>query len=77
MSLPQPGRSSSETTSAQYVDGDVLVPSQQSLYGTGRIQAVRTELKPDLWKVAYMGVRRLASQSSVVVSVHICIVLSQ
>ncbi len=36
--------------------------------GTGRIQAVRTELKPDLWKLAYMSVRSLSRQVCVCVS---------
>ena len=45
---------------------------QQSLYGTGRVQAVRKELKPDLWKIAYKGVRRLMSQSEVCVCVCAC-----
>jgi len=35
-----------------------------SLYSkhTGRNQAVRTELKPDVWKLAYLGVKKLAEQ---------------
>lgn len=37
---------------------------QQSVSGTGRVQAVRGELKPDLWKIAYKGIQQLVSQSS-------------
>lgn len=38
--------------------------SQMSLYSkhTGRNQAVRTELKPDVWKLAYLGVKKLTEQ---------------
>lgn len=41
---------------------------QASLYnkGTGRNQAVRTELKPDLWKLAYLGLKKLAPRPIVV-----------
>lgn len=50
-------------------DGGGVPPQlmrQQSLSGTGRVQAVRGELKPDLWKIAYKGIQRLMSQSTTV-----------
>ena len=63
----QPSRAGSAPGVIQTDGGDVaqaLLPP--SLYVTGRIQAVRQELKPDLWKIAYQGVRRLVSQTEVV-----------
>ena len=59
----EPGRSESAPGVIQ-TDGGTPVPP--SLYGTGRVQAVRQELKPDLWKIAYQGVLRLVSQSETV-----------
>ena len=60
-----PERSASEPWI--HPDGGGLPPllvRQQSLSGTGRSQAVRGELKPDLWKIAYKGIQQLVSQSS-------------
>ena len=60
-SASEPGVSHDGVASSSSVPPQLVW--QQSLYGTGRVQAVRRELKPDLWKIAYKGVRRLASQS--------------
>ena len=60
-----PERSTSEP--GVHADGGGVPPPlmrQQSLSGTGRVQAVRRELKPDLWKIAYKGIQQLMSQSS-------------
>jgi hypothetical protein len=62
----EPGRSGSAPGVIQTDGGTVIPPAPLSLYGTGRVQAVRQELKPDLWKIAYQGVRRLVSQSEAV-----------
>ena len=67
MVVPQElGRSTSGPGVGHTDVGSVTGSQTPSLYGTGRIQAVRGELKPDLWKIAYKGVQRLTSQSGTV-----------
>ena len=53
--------------------GEPATLRQLSLYNkqTGRNQAVRTELKPDVWKAVYLGVKKLAQQVTMVVSFHL------
>ena len=52
------------------VDGEPATLRQLSLYNkqTGRNQAVRTELKPDIWKAVYLGVKKLGQQVIMLVS---------
>ena len=66
--VTDPGHSGSISTGVLQADGATpsLDGAASSLYGTGRVQAVRRELKPDLWKIAYKGVRRLVSESGAV-----------
>ena len=57
--------SASTATRRIFSDSDKPATLRQlSLYNkqTGRNQAVRTELKPDLWKAVYLGVKRQLSQ---------------
>ena len=73
--VTDPGHSGSIATGVLQADGATpsldgaassVYGAASSFYGTGRVQAVRRELKPDLWKIAYKGVRRLVSESGAV-----------
>lgn len=63
------GRSIHRVTSVE--DGQSSMTTPTSVRGgvlnkgTGRNVAIKTELKPDLWKVAYQGVRQLTVSSSI------------
>ena len=59
----EPSRTASVPGVIQTDGGAPSLPPTPLPYGTGRVQAVRQELKPDLWKIAYQGVRRLMSIS--------------